>query len=107
MLNNNAKLSTNELNQVAGGTVKELEELVEACGAMATFQTHIPLSNRADASYVRDYLRNKIGIDANISLGVAGTGLFSKHNTYKDLYTGRSMTHKEVLERIKHPLADR
>ena len=99
-----AKLNRNELAEVAGGTVKELEELVDACGAMATFQTHIPISNRADASYVKDYLRNKIGIDANISLGVAGTGLFSKHNTYKDIYTGRSMSHKEVLERIKYPL---
>lgn len=101
------KIDDFELNQVAGGTVKELEELVDACGAMATFQTHIPLSNRADAAYVKDYLRDKIGIDANISLGVAGTGLFSKHNTYKDRYTGRSLTHKEVLERIKYPLADK
>ena len=74
---------------------------------MATFQTHIPLSNRVDASYVRDYLHNKIGIDVNISLGVVGTGLFFKHNTYKDIYNCRFMSHKEVLERIKHPLADR
>ena len=107
MLKNNAKLNQNELNQVAGGTVKELEELVEACGAMATFQTHVPISNKADAAYVKDYLRDKIGIEANISIGVVGTGLFSKHNTYKDIYTGRSLTHKEVLERIRYPLADK
>ena len=107
MLKNNAKLNQNELNQVAGGTIKELEELVEACGAMATFQTHVPISNKADAAYVKDYLRDKIGIEANISIGVVGTGLFSKHNTYKDIYTGRSLTHKEVLERIRYPLADK
>lgn len=107
MLNNNAKLNKNELNQVAGGTVKELEELVEACGAMATFQTHVPISNRADAAYVKDYLRDKIGIEANISLGVVGTGWLSEHNTYKDRYTGRSLTHEEVLERIKYPLKDK
>lgn len=107
MLNNNAKLNKNELNQVTGGTVEELEELVEACGAMATFQTHIPISNRADAAYVKDYLRDKIGIEANISIGIAGTGWLSKHNTYKDRYTGRSLTHEEVLERIKYPLKDK
>lgn len=104
MIKNNTKINLDELNAVAGGTVKELEELVEACGAMASFQTHIPISNKADASYVKDYLRDKIGIEANISIGILGTGLRSKHNTYKDIYTGRSMTHKEVLERIKYPL---
>ena len=107
MLKKTTKLSNNELTKVAGGTVKELEELLDACGAMATFQTHIPISNKADAAYVKDYLHDKIGIDANISIGVVGTGLFSKHNTYKDRYTGRSLTHEEVLERIKYPLADR
>ena len=95
------KMNEMELNEVAGGTVKELEELVEACNSLASFQTHIPLSNIVDAGYIRDFLRDKMGIEANISLGFCGTGIGSKHNTYKDMYNGRSYTHEEVLQRIR------
>jgi len=42
-----------------------------------------------------------IGIEANIDIGVLGTGIGEKHNTYKDNVNGKSLTHAQVLERIK------
>ena len=40
-------------------------------------------------------------IDADISLGAGGTGLFSKHNSYRDTKTGQYLSQSEVLDRIK------
>ena len=42
-----------------------------------------------------------MGIEADISVGFCGTGIGSKNNTYKDKETGKSLTHAEVLNRIK------
>ena len=46
-----------------------------------------------------------MGIEANIDvsfMGVFGFGIGEKHNTYKDKATGESLTHKQVLDRIKN-----
>ena len=101
MLKDNAKLNQSELNQVAGGTVKEYKELIEAGKGFFKFQAHIPGVNRVGATNLEDFMRDKMGIEAHISLGAVGTGLFSKHNKYKDLSTGRSISHNEVLERLR------
>lgn len=39
-------------------------------------------------------------ISANIHLGVGGTGIFSKGNTYVDMRTGMGLTHDEVVRRV-------
>ena len=107
MLKNSAKLNQNELSQVAGGTVKEFEELLSAFDDNKHIKrfykvtTHLPVANSAAATFVESFMSDRMGIDANISLGVGGTGLFSKHNTYREISTGRALSHGEVLERIK------
>ena len=51
---------------------------------------------------VKNFLNNKLGIEADISVGLLGTGLFSSDNTYKDLNNGgKSLSHSEVISRIK------
>lgn len=99
-------LTDEQLDQVAGGTVKQFEEI---CGAMAKNPTlkallegtsHIPLGNLASRDIVEHILKDKLNIDADISLGWGGTGLFSKDNKYTDLSTGQSISHQEVLHRI-------
>ena len=102
------QLTDEQLDQVAGGTVKEYEEI---CSAMANNPilksiletgSHVPISNQVDKVLVEDILKVEMGIKADISLGFLGTGLGSKSNTYKDLRNGgRSMTHAEVINRIK------
>lgn len=107
MLKKTAKLSKDELTKVAGGTVKEFEELLSAFDDNKHIKrfykvtTHLPAANNAAATFVESFMSDKMGIDANISLGVGGTGLFSKHNTYSEIGTGRALSHGEVLERVK------
>ena len=100
-------LKDEQLDQVAGGTVREYEEI---CSSMANNPilkgiletgSHVPISNQVDKVLVEDILKVEMGIKADISLGFLGTGLGSKSNTYKDLRNGgRSMTHAQVINRI-------
>ena len=46
-----------------------------------------------------------MGIDANISVGVGGTGIFSKHNTYYDRSLGRRLSQSEVEDRLRQYVA--
>ena len=104
----NEILNDAQLDQVAGGTVKEYGEI---CSAMANNPilkkileagSHVPINNQIDKIFVEDVLKVELGIKADISLGFLGTGLGSKANTYKDLRNGgRSMTHAQVINRIK------
>ena len=102
------QLTDDELDQVAGGTVREYEEI---CSAMANNPilksiletgSHVPISNQVDKVLIEDVLKVEMGIKADISLGFLGTGLGSDPNTYKDLRNGgQSMTHAQVINRIK------
>lgn len=97
-----------ELEIVSGGTVTEFDELISAiegngvfgdiCGAIGG---HVPGANIIVAEVIEACLSEILGIKANISLGLAGTGIGSDPNTYIEKSTGRSLTHAEVIRRIK------
>ena len=104
---NEEVLSEEELEKVAGGTVGELEDLTEAMVSNPTLKflgkadSHIPGANRLVADAVEGILKDQLNIDADISLGLFGTGAGSAKNTYRDMETDKYMTHAEVLDRIK------
>ena len=101
------QLSDAELEKVAGGTVKELEDLSkEILGnptlkSLGKIESHIPVVNRGIADAVEGILKDQLNIDADISLGFLGTGAGSSKNTYRDMKTGQYITHQDVLDRIK------
>ena len=100
-------LNTEELEKVSGGTVAELKDLTNAIVSNPTLKflskvdSHIPGANRLVADAVEGILKDQLNIDADISLGLFGTGAGSAKNTYRDMETGKYMTHAEVLDRIK------
>ena len=103
----NEILNDEQLDEVAGGTVREYEEICSAMANNPILKTiletgsHVPISNQVDKVLVEDILKVEMGIKADISLGFLGTGLGSKANTYKDLRNGgQSMTHSQVINRI-------
>lgn len=100
-------LSIKELEMVTGGTVGEYEELLRACAvsnpALAEAGAacaHIPGANLVTAQLFESWLSKELKISANIDLGVGGTGMFSKGNTYVDMKTGAGLSHAEVVRRI-------
>ena len=98
-------LSDGELEQIAGGTVGQLDDLVRAgvnnpfLKDLAGLGTHVPGANAITRDLMEDFL-GKIGINADISIGFLGTGLGSENNKYTDKATGQSLSHAEVLKRI-------
>ena len=100
-------MNEEELENVSGGTVSELEDLTKAIVSNPTLQflgkanSHIPGANRLVADAVEGILKDQLNIDADISLGAFGLGIASAKNTYRDMETGKYMTHAEVLDRIK------
>ena len=96
-----------ELNAVSGGTVAELKDLSVAIVHNSTLKflgkanAHVPGANRLVADAVEGILKDQLNIDANISLGLFGTGAGSAKNTYRDMKTGQYITHQDVLDRIK------
>ena len=101
------EIELKDLETVSGGTVGEFEELIEAYTnnpylgeAAGLICGHIPGVNNGMAALVESSLRNKLGIEADISLGFAGTGIGSAPNTYLDNATGQPLTHQQVLYRI-------
>ena len=99
-------MSDEELEQIAGGTVGELEDLTKAMvnnpvlKGLGKFSAHVPRANGLVADEIEKILSEQLNIDANISLGLFGTGLGSKKNIYRDMQTGQYITHQEVLDRI-------
>ncbi len=100
------KIDMAAMENVAGGTVGEFEDLVTAltpngflkgCGKISS---HLPIGNQKSAEVVEGILR-KNGIEAKIDLGWCGTGIGSKKNTYYNANTGARMSHEEVLDYIK------
>lgn len=96
-----------ELDNVVGGTVAELKDLVKACTdnphmkSFVGIAIHLPPATLA-AAYAMESKLSEMGIDANISVGVLGTGLFSKNNTYIERKTGCKLAHAEVVERVRN-----
>ena len=101
------KMSDEELEAVAGGTVGEFEELTKAIVSNPTlkklggFDSHVPALNGLLANQVEKFLQDNLQIDADISLGFLGTGAGSKNNKYVDMTTGKYISHEEVLKRIE------
>ena len=103
------KMNDSELDIVVGGTVVQLEQLVRTflknCTCrdyMTGISTHIPVGNIATAEYIESFMKENMHIDANISIGVGGTGILSKQNTYRDTKTGKLLSHEEVLKRAEN-----
>lgn len=105
-------LDIDDLDKVAGGTVKELSDLCSALagnrilGAIMGWKGAIPVFNQYTAKSVSKVLLEKFNIKAKINLGFAGTGRGEGSNAYWDMGTlqgGRPafMTHEAVIARIK------
>ena len=92
-----------QLENVSGGTVKEYGELLDALEQsyfVNGLATHVPLYNNLTAADMEDILQ-AYNVDADISLGFAGLGICSDPNVYKDSVTGETLTHEQVLNRIR------
>ena len=100
-----------EMENVSGGTVGELEDLTKAIVRNPTLKflgkagAHVPGANRISADAVETLLKDQLNIDADISLGLFGTGAASAKNTYRDMTTGKYITQAEVLDRISKCVA--
>ena len=104
-MNNTMELNFDELNIVTGGTVGELEDLINAfvysgsdIGVLVA--AHCPGANYGTVEIIEKLLDSRLGISADIDIGLCGTGINSKPNKYIDKATGKSLTHEEVLARI-------
>ena len=105
------KLSDDELEQVAGGTIGEFKDLIQAITEnvkipeivkkLGVAEANVPIINKTIASGIESILQDRYGIDADIRLGMLDIGIFSKNNKYTDIATGKSLTHQEVLKRIR------
>lgn len=103
------KINDNDLDVVVGGTVVELEQIMTTfyknsnCkDFVGVMSTHFPGAGILTAEYIESFMSNEMGIDANISIGLGGTGICSKKNTYRDLKTGKFLSHNEVLKRVEN-----
>ena len=101
------EISINELENVSGGTVAEFKELLytmaadPSLGNELNLKSHMPAVNRYFASELEDLLQEKYGIFSYISVGLLGTGLGSDPNYYMDIETHETISHNEVLRRIR------
>ena len=99
-------LEVNELEQVAGGTVGEMREILTAffknnlTGQLSTIESSAPGYYEVVKDSVTKLLSSNYGIKATIDLGFLGLGIGSDPNSYIEIATGRSLTHSEVLARI-------
>ena len=89
------KLSFDELNNVAGGTLREKNQLQAAFRQSKVFG-HLNLYLVANG---HEAALDKIGIVAKTSEGFIGAG--SVNNTYKEKSTGKMILHEEVIEYIR------
>ena len=102
---NNEILNKEQLNQVAGGTRKELDELISAVvdnsflsGVEKGASRFIEFSGTVKDAVIKDL--DKAGIKATIDTGYI-FGIGEKNNTYIDKVTGQSLTHAQALDKIK------
>ena len=103
----NSKMSDMEMENVTGGTHAEMVELYRVFESKKSGKhknsigVYLPGFNEIAKDGIKKRLRNDYGIEAHIDIGWLGMGISSECNTYKDIKTGRSMTHQEVMQRIK------
>ena len=107
-------MSDEELDNVAGGTLGQMQDLMSAIvevesgsSGLGDFAAgagcFLPGMNEIEKSIVKKAL-SMIGIDAKIDIGWLGYGICSEDNVYTDKKTGKSLSHEEVLSRIKRDL---
>ncbi len=103
------KVDLETMEDVTGGTVNEYSDLLAALSInpklqkWGRFAAHLPGGNLV-ASNASDGIKGilkEIDIKVDLSLGLGGTGLFSKANKYTRISTGESMTHQEVIAEMK------
>ena len=96
----NGKMSDMELENVAGGTHREMVELHSAITPNPSgLGTYIPGLSEITKQSIVQKLKDKYGM-AHIDIGWLGLGIASENNTYKDIKTGKSLTHSEVMKRL-------
>ena len=105
----NEILIDEEMEKVSGGTVTELEQIMKTffknsnCkDYVSGMSTHFPGASILTAEYIESFMSNNMKIDAKISVGIGGTGINSKNNTYRDMKTGKYLSHEEVLKRVEN-----
>ena len=109
-----AAMSDEELDGVAGGTLGQMQDLMSAIveeesgsSGLGDFAAgagcFLPGMNEIEKSIVKKNL-SLIGIDAKIDIGWLGWGICSEDNVYTDKKTGKNISHEEVLSRIKRDL---
>lgn len=97
----NGKMSDMELENVAGGTHREMVELHSAMAKNPSgVGPYVPGISEIIKLDVIERLKDEYGIEAHIDIGWLGLGIASENNTYKDIKTGKSLTHKEVMKRL-------
>ena len=104
------KMNDCDLGIVVGGTVGELEGLLEACfnnpflKKFVEVGVHVPTAAIATA-YKMEEMLDDMGISADISVGIGGTGAFSNHNKYYDRFQQRKLSQGEVEDRLRRYVA--
>lgn len=100
--NEKKKMTADQLDDVAGGTEKEMREL-EAFGRDGGYRARAKEANIAlkTLTFGHTDALSQLGIEADLSYGFLGTGLGSKNNTYRDKETGQMILHSEVVEYLK------
>ncbi len=94
------KVSADQLEDVAGGTFAEANDIHVAFGAGKKL-----LEEKGCGWWTRYMASDEdklaaLGIDANNSTGLA-YGIGSRNNTYRDKETGQMILHSEVIEYLK------
>ena len=106
------RMSENDLNLVAGGTLTQVNELADAFARKGgTFgqivaEVHGALNDKSGLAGPVNILMRKavekgltqLGISHDLSVGGLGTGFLSKNNSYS--FGGKSISHDEVLKMI-------
>ena len=57
------------------------------------------VSGTSGSAYGVEFALNKLGIDADVSVGFLGLG--SKNNIYVDRATGMKLSHREVVDYVR------
>ena len=96
-------MSDEELDQVAGGTIREFNQIIRTISSNTALINkfkdaleEIPSKNLTLENMAKPVAKilGEIGIDAAINLS-------SDANSYKDIKTGKTLSHDAILSRIK------
>jgi len=97
------KLPEDDLDNVAGGTRTEVDEIDEYA-----FTAGIKRLKEAGEGWwsvnrpqSSSTILEKLGIESDLSVGRFATGIGSKNNTYRDKQTGQMILHSEVIEYLR------